>query len=579
MTDPWARPSVDGARARRPPAQAVEIELAGPGGSAPVDESGDDEPNWRVAAGAATILGVVLGLVIAGVIVWSGDDGDDESSSTTVPARELATEITAPPTLPPVETVPPTSIGGLERMVDETRTITVPSYPPRESLDTPWPDAPIAFANLDESAVATIITDSAFADGPTDSLLLWDAPNQRFELRFDLPVGTSRTVYDSVAGFVYEAIQRPSGDAPVWTRTAAAGYFPADVDPDRYFARILLGPIREENVDQAIIASRESLTRSVDGILARVTTFEMPESSVVPWGAGDGTMRVTYDVYADQDGRVLRTQGLNSPGGSPVALVHTLRQRDVTIELPDEDDVVDAVGTAGTGVIPTAVTPESLRPNYETVDPVPATSAGPFSIPDAIAHLERDPPAAATVDVLSDDGTTWFTAQRDDDNDRRLMTRRLGDASPATVQIDDAATAATFVTDDVEGFWTRLASTGQGGRLPPVDERLVSGLVPPTAIADATVLAFYRYVVLPDGTIALEAQLRVEPGAVVLPSGLPMRLDADRPVEVYVYVSAGVVHEFHILANQGEPQVLVQRFDPRADPEIALPDESKVVDG
>lgn len=584
MTDPWARPSDDGAPARRAPAQPIEIELDGHGTSE-TDEhdhgSDGDEPNWRVVAGTAAVLGVVLGLVIAGVAVWTDDD-DDRPPTTTIPVDELATEITAPPTLPPVETTPPTTIGGLERMVDEPRPVTVPTYPPDplEPAESPWPEVPLTFADLDESLVATITSDSAFADQPSDGRLLWDAANRRFELRFDLPVGTSRTIYDVVTEAVYEAIERPRSGAPVWTRTPAASFFPSGVDPGEYFERILLGPVRADNVDQAVLATREALTRTVNGVPTRRTTFEMPESAVVPWGAADGTLRLTYDVFADREGRVVLTQGLNTPGGSPVALVHAVRAIDVTVALPDEDDVADATSGGDSGVLPAAVTPEALRPNYETVDPVPATSTGPFSITEALADMRDRPPAAATVDVLSDTSTIWFTAQRDDRSDRRLMTRSIVEPLAVdTVQIDDAATAATYVTDDVDGTWTRLSSTGPGGRLPPVDERLVSGLASPTAIEEAKVLAFYRYVVLPDGTTALEAHLGVEPGVIVLPTILPMRLDPTQPVDLYVYVESGRVRELQVLSNHGGPALAVQRFDADVAPAITLPPERRVADG
>ena len=59
MTDPWARSSR--ARVQRPPTEAVEIELDGPhGGERTPPADNDDEPNWRVAAGASAVVGLVL---------------------------------------------------------------------------------------------------------------------------------------------------------------------------------------------------------------------------------------------------------------------------------------------------------------------------------------------------------------------------------------------------------------------------------------------------------------------------------------------------------------------------------------
>ncbi|TDT15090.1 hypothetical protein BDK89_0650 [Ilumatobacter fluminis] len=573
MTDPWARPSDDGARARRPPAQSVEIELDGPDGPTgdPGERIDSGEPNWRAVSGIAAVLGVVLGLLVAGVIFWSGgDDGDEgEPSSSTLPIDELTAEITVPPTLPPVETAPPTTIAGLERMAPEPRPVTVPTYPPSSGAVADW-DTAVEFDTLANSIVAELVADSSAGDGPSSGQAIWDSTSRRFELRLDFPIGTSRTIYDTVTETVYETVERPRSGAATWTSRAGDDYFPPSFDPMEYFSELVLGPVRADNADLATDVTTDRNVVSVRAVPTVRTTYRLPMFTLGAW-AGDGDEPVDVDVFVDEGGRVVRSQFTYVNPTATLVQVHSPTRVDVSVELPSDADIEQASSDA--------VTAESLRPVYETIEPVPANSTGQYSISAALDQRDESPPAAAAIDVSWAGNTARFTAQRDDGNDRRLLTQTFDAVSTVSVQIDDAATATTYVTDDVEGVWTRLTSTGPGGRLPPVDERMISGLVPRAALEDAEVLEFYRYVVLRDGTIALEAHLEVAPGEIVLPSRVPMTLDPTEPVEVYLYVGSGVVHELHIVGNQGEPQALVQWFDLRAAPDITLPDDDRVVDG
>ncbi|MEZ5295069.1 MAG: hypothetical protein R2697_01960 [Ilumatobacteraceae bacterium] len=153
------------------------------------------------------------------------------------------------------------------------------------------------------------------------------------------------------------------------------------------------------------------------------------------------------------------------------------------------------------------------------------------------------------------------------------------DTTPrVTIQLDDAASASSLITDDVDGQWTRLSSTGQGDRRAPVDERLISGVLDRSTIAASPVVSSYRWVALRDGTIALEVPLQVDATRFSLPSIVPMLLDPDRPVDVYVYVGAGVIHEIQVLSNT-DARILVQRFDLMARPEIELPEPARITDG
>jgi hypothetical protein len=200
-----------------------------------------------------------------------------------------------------------------------------------------------------------------------------------------------------------------------------------------------------------------------------------------------------------------------------------------------------------------------------------------FEVDVAFEHLFSSPPAASTVDVVWANGRQRFESQRDDVNDRRSMVVTTTTSDRTTIQIDDAASASTLLTDDQNRTWLRILSTGPGGRHVPVDERLISGPLTPATVEEAEIEPG-RFVALDDGTVAREVRLLVEPGDLTLPSIVPMQLDVAEPVEVYVYIGAGVVHEIHVLSNINA-QFFLQMFDLRAEPEIGLPDPSTVSDG
>ncbi|MCB0969194.1 MAG: hypothetical protein KDB37_20370, partial [Ilumatobacter sp.] len=227
MTDPWARPTDDGAPAQRRPVDAFEIELDGPdnlpvGGS---NDAPDDEPNWRKVAGIASISGVLLGVVVSALVFWN-DGRDDAPATTTVPRDELAAEITTPPTLPPVETTPTTTVPTPGRPELATRDITVPSYPAPDDPGAPWPDAPIRFPTLDESLTVEVVTDNLYGDEPTATSVRYDAVNGRYEISSRLPVGTATMIYDSSTDSIYEGIVRPrSGIDTIWTRRPGSDWF------------------------------------------------------------------------------------------------------------------------------------------------------------------------------------------------------------------------------------------------------------------------------------------------------------------------------------------------------------------
>jgi hypothetical protein len=285
-----------------------------------------------------------------------------------------------------------------------------------------------------------------------------------------------------------------------------------------------------------------------------------------------------YEVYVGEDGEVVMTQGVVSSVDAVRSLQHStvFPERGTIIELPDPDTVDDGApaqppSSVGDG------TAESMRPRFVEIADLSALDLDQFDVGRAFEQLLSRPPAASTVDVIWSDGRSRFVSQRDDLDDRRSMMITSTVSDGTTVQIDDGASATTLLTDDQSRVWTRLSSTGLGGRRLPVDERLVSGPLTSGTIEQAGIEPG-RFVALADGTVAREVRLVVSPGAIGLPSIVPMQLDLDQPVEAYVYVGAGVVHEIHVLSNR-DARIFIQRFDLRAAPEIGLPDPATVADG
>lgn len=594
VNDPWERRA--GTEWRPLEGEVIEIDLvestddaAARGGGAAADTP---PPNWRKVVALSSIAGLVLGVIVATVMIV-GDD-DQSPSPTTIPSDELASLITTPPTLPPIDELddPDDPDGGLsgEQAVP---IVSIPEFPATFAGDGSAPDpGSLAPPGTEISRRATIVSHDAIGGGAIQMRIAFDAASGRYELEVDLPVGTLRTIYDAASGSLFE--QAPSAN-PVesWRRsdadTAFAGLSDAlDITVDEYFEQLLLGPIRADNLDRAVSIATDDFTYEVAGFDTRRFIVTMPSGAAGIWQASGRTPEAitAYEVYVDGDGRILRTQGITTGDAGVEALQHVPAYPDeVPVELPDPDTVIDADATPdvdvdGTGPDDPAVddgTGGTLRPTYDEPADLSQIDQDQFDVEVAFDHLFSRPPAASIVDVVWADGHQMFASQRDDVNDRRSMLVSSVASDDVTVQIDDGASATTLLTDDQRRNWTRLSNTGLGGRRLPVDERLISGPLTPGTV-EAAEIQPGRFVALGDGTVAREVRLLVQPGDLALPSIVPMQLDAGEPVEVYVYVGAGVVHEIHVLSNV-DAQIYIQVFDLRAEPQIALPDPSRIADG
>jgi hypothetical protein len=584
MSDSWARPT--GADPPTPTAgEVIEIDLVG---SPDADERGDGtarEPtptNWRKVVALSSIAGVVLGAIVAAVMITS-DDGAPPSP-TTLPREELAALITTPPTLPPVVSEVPDDPRPLVVQAPE---FSLPRYPATfTGAGSAFDASTFTGPDLDAPRVATIIATSSASSTSTESRVAYDQTNERFELTVDLPVGSARTIYDARTGTIYE--QRPSTDPDdVWrSRDGSAALAritrTLGISVDDYFRQLVLGPVRADNLDEAITISTDDFSYEVLGQTTHRLVVRLPVRTIGLWqpgGAEDPEAIVTYEVYVDDDGEVVLTQGLVSGADAVRGLQHSMAfpETGTIIELPDADTVVDDAAPALPAPPAGDGTAESLRPTYPAPTDLSAVDQEQFDVELAFDTLLSLPPAASTVDVIWSDGRSRFVAQRDDPNDRRSVMITSTTSDGTTIQIDDGASATTLLTDDQSRVWTRLSSTGLGGRRLPVDERLISGPITGGTI-DAAELEPGQLVVLDDGTIARQVRLVVRPGALALPSIVPMQLDPERPVDAYVYVGAGVVHEIQVVSNV-DARVYVQTFDVRARPEIGLPDPSIITDG
>jgi hypothetical protein len=600
VSDPWARPG--GAGRRSAAAEVIEIDLVGssddtiePGGTG----GATPPPNWRKVVALSSVAGLVLGAIVA-TVVMVGDD-DEPPSPTSLPREQLAALVTTPPTLPPIDGLDDASVddaGVDDAGVDAGRgtadgpdraasVVSIPEFPATFAGDGSAPDpAELVPPGTELSRRVTIVSQRSTGGEPIQTRIAYDAESGRYELVVDLPVGTGRTIYDPATRSLFE--QEPSmASVDSWRRRDADAAFAGlltslGITVDEYFEQLLLGPVRADDLDGAVSVATDDFTYEVAGFDTQRFIVTLPLDSVGVWQTSRRAPGIrVYEVYVDDVGRILRTQGITSGDDDVVALQHVVSYPDdVPIALPDPDTVTDPDGDeaqANDRAPDGDLTAESLRPTYGELADLTDIDVDQFDVGVAFGHLFSSPPAASTVDVIWADGGQRFVSQRDDVNDRRSMLVTSVVSDDVTIQIDDGASATILLTDDQRRNWTRLSNTGLGSRRLPVDERLISGPLLPATV-DRAEIEPGRFVALADGTVAREVRLLVEPGVVTLPSIVPIELDVEEPVEVHVYVGAGVVHEIHVLSNTSA-QIFVQTFDLRAEPEIGLPDPSTVSDG
>ena len=602
MTDPWSRD--EGARSERGPLFEIPLEGDGPlvESSAASDGLPNEAPNWRKVVGIASIAGVVLGILVA--IAFLVLDGDDDDAGQATGTTVEPTGLTTPPTLAPLEVLPPPSRSDSTEtsMFSDPTDIGAPRE--YEAVSEDRADIP---ADLLKGAIAALGEDlprraaisyvSTANDGAILNMKITSDPNtDRYLIEFSPDSGDDietefTVIVDMAAGYIYQSDSADSG--AVRQSIQGAGELPGGfTDLGDLLDALLLGPLRPDTFTGG--ASVEpgplvSLVRTgVTDVFARQFLVEFSAAAIPEWAtfafgpfvgaAIDDDQTVRYEVYIDDSGSIVLTQGANPVEDGSQWFVHSLETLDpsYTIGLPPEDQVTDFDDSLN-GVDEQASS-EGLRPVYETV-PV----SNEVDVSAAIAQLALEPPVRSVVTDINRSARFTITSEFDAASGRTATTYQLSDPGNLVInEIEDLATNLVYRQNRQDDRWVSESLDARGSA---TDERYLTGLISPDLLGRSpslpTAPAEAAGFVLEDGTVTREFEFTVDATEVDLPIDVALQLLLEQPVTVYVYVDAqNRVVEQQVLSNSdGSPEVLIQRFvyvdDP---PVVTLPDPADVVE-
>ena len=358
MTDGWERPAVHGVPADRRDALVVEVPLTGDDQpSGPADEPEHAPPNWRRLVGVALAVGVVLG--VAGAAVRLAGDGD---ATDPIPTGDPSPAITTPPTLRPLETLPPpdpepvdatSSLGSGTPVASappaQTEPVAVPTYPPGEGGLSGVVEYDIATAvtRLDDDVSRRSDTHLELGYGGyvLDVAIERDPERDRYRLVFDSGEVVEEVIVDVASGITYiqpgtDSEQQIPNDNIVGT----------DDDIHDYFERFLLGPLRPDTFDEVRTRGRGIVTIDGVGDAREFVTYidgdNVPEWQIYAFGPvgefspSDRPTLMEYSVYVAGAGdeRIVQVDGVALLGIVPQLVQHrmTVPEEPIVIELPDE---------------------------------------------------------------------------------------------------------------------------------------------------------------------------------------------------------------------------------------------------
>lgn len=347
MADDWSRPD------SAPPggSLAVEVPLTGPG-DAPVPAPDDDRDRGgrRGLVAAAIIAAAIIAAIVAAVIavqVIGGDD--DEAAPPATDVDDIAAQITTPPTLGPLDTLPTPDDPALAReSLDEGPQPTTsqdrslfdgvsrPSYPPVTDVGLPELvayDIAGAVERLGEDVPRRSETrlELGTAGFVLDVTIERDPDRDRYLIRLESRDDSQEATVDIASGTTYV---RSNGEfvADVPNDEIIAGSTAPDVNV--YFDRLLLGPVRPDTFNAPATRGRGVVTiddiRVARQFLANVQGSSIPEwqlyafSPVFEFPVEDRPSLLEYAVYVDDGGDIVQVDGVSLVGDVPQLVEHRL---------------------------------------------------------------------------------------------------------------------------------------------------------------------------------------------------------------------------------------------------------------
>lgn len=597
MTDPWSRDGVAD-RSRGP---VFEISLEGDG---PLVESAADldagvrppSPNWRRVVGTASIMGVVLGVVVAiGLLVFNGDGSDDQQGDGATGTTVEPTGLTTPPTLSPLEPLPrpdqpnTSELGPFERTV-----LTVPGYPEvaAGSADIPGSLPLTAITELSDDVPRRSVTrfQSTVAEDGVSLTITRDPATDRYELLFQPTVTVSPDIeftilVDVATRSLYQSTTALAGSSNRWIRqsfeelAANTGVFE---DFGTFMRQMLLGPIRPDTFAAVSEVEPGPLVdiQPTPGVVRR-STVRMPATSVPEWAhfafgprgetPVDDDEVIEYEVYVDQAGSIVRVQGVNRFGNESQSIIHSIETlgSTVAIELPNDDQIVSAEEW-----FDRAPSSEALRPEYGVMTDGVERSV---DVAAALDRLAADPPVRSVVTDINSSASFTITTEFDAADDLTATTYELSDPGTLVIrEIEDPSGGRVLRQNRSDERWVSESIESRGSA---ADVRYLTGLISPAELQGADLASGGTAFYLDDGTLVIETELAIDPSAIDLPIDVSVQLLMDRPVTVYLYIDEeNRVRELQILSNSdGSPEVVVQRFVYLDEaPVVTLPDPADV---
>jgi len=358
----------------------IDVPLVGsepPGADVP-----DERPptNWRRAIGIALVAGTVIG--IGASVVRLTDD--DSSATSTLPAEDLAAVITTPPTLTPLETLPPPDFDrSPPPQVIETPEVTLPTYaevPDVELSELVGYDIGRAVELLDLDIARRSETHVEFGYGGLvmDVTIERDPVRDRYQIVIRTPSATQVAIVDIPTGTTY-INPGTNNREEVLNADIIAGSTAADAN--EYFDRLLLGPLRPDTSSAPTTRGRGLVT--IDGVgVARQFMTAIPGELIPEWqiytfgpvfefAEEDRPDTLEYSVYVTDDGRIAQVDGVAFVGRVPQLVSHRLTEivEPVPIDIPPQTTPPPATAA------PATTPPATAAPTTAATTTTPTTTS------------------------------------------------------------------------------------------------------------------------------------------------------------------------------------------------------------
>lgn len=376
----------------RPDQPGIEIPLTGGGPLTPrggAQTAPDDRPdptNWRRVVGLASLAGVVAGVVVAVVVLNTGQSdepggGIGGGPSTTLDGFQLATSITTPPTLPGPDqgaatvpaTVPGTASGQpantLASQPETTEPVSevsattgsLPDYPqftgvPTGGLDSFDLEASVARLDDDVPRRSETHIEVGPKQATLDVTIVRDPFNNRYRLWLVSEAGVREAIVDIDSGLSYLP------DDGNWVAIPNSGLV-IGVGADEvagYIERLMLGPLRPDTWAAATVEPGSLVFFPGTDAIARRFQVQLPGDLIPEWQFHDLSVnatlpselrpeRMTYLAYVDDQGELSRVLGEAPIDGADQLITHQITRlsEPEIVLLPDPALIRPAVDLTG----------------------------------------------------------------------------------------------------------------------------------------------------------------------------------------------------------------------------------------